>query len=230
MNSWCFYSFTQINRKKNTFERVVDLYKKNRPENYDFNTRKKHFKFGQIRDTFWKDSSSGGFHMFCQSSSSLCRRLLDFPFWVLFFLNDAGPPSSPSEVMIRSLNLGLGSGGSSGRAAAALSSVWGSCKSTLALGKRRKKPDVLCSISAYPFFIKVWKTYNGSFSCLIFSQAPYGLAAFRLLICGLSAVTTSSGLVSELLASSVFVSIFSSFGTSVTFSSVSEGSASGFLF
>ncbi|MEQ2172810.1 hypothetical protein GOODEAATRI_025196 [Goodea atripinnis] len=65
-----------------------------------------------------------------QSSSSLCRRLLDLPFWFLFFLNDVGPPSSPSEVMTRSLNLGLGSGGRSAGVPAVPSSVWGSCKST----------------------------------------------------------------------------------------------------
>lgn len=67
-----------------------------------------------------------------QSSSSRCRRLLDLPFCV-FFLNEAGPPSSPREVMTRSLNLGLGSGGTSVEALAVPPSTWGSCKSTLAL-------------------------------------------------------------------------------------------------
>ncbi|KAF3857375.1 hypothetical protein F7725_009234 [Dissostichus mawsoni] len=52
------------------------------------------------------------------SSSSLCRMLLDLPFCVLFFLNEVDPPSSPREVMTRSLNLVFGSGG--GPAAGAL--------------------------------------------------------------------------------------------------------------
>lgn len=71
------------------------------------------------------------------SSSSLCRRLLDLPFCVLFFLNDVGPPSSPRDVMMRSLNLCLGSGGRSDGAAAAVPSTWGNCKSTLALEEKQ---------------------------------------------------------------------------------------------
>ncbi|TKS65511.1 Peptide chain release factor 1, mitochondrial [Collichthys lucidus] len=52
---------------------------------------------------------------------------------VLVLLNEAGPPSSPSDVMTRSLNFGFGSGGRSAGLAAVLASTWGNCKSTLAL-------------------------------------------------------------------------------------------------
>lgn len=72
------------------------------------------------------------------SSSSLCRRLLDFPFCVLFFLNEVGPPSSPREVIMRSLNFGFGSGGRSAGALAVLPSTWGNCKSTPALERKEK--------------------------------------------------------------------------------------------
>lgn len=82
-----------------------------------------------------------------QSSLSLCRRLLAAPFSVLLFRKVTAPPSSPpSEVMTRSLNLCLGSGGSGSGGAPTLSSTWGSCRSTLALRKETR----VSSVCAFP--------------------------------------------------------------------------------
>lgn len=78
-------------------------------------------------------------------SSSLCLRLLDLPFWVLVFLNKTGPLWSPSEVMTRSLNFCLGSGGSSGVGVEMISSTCGNCKSTLAL---KKKSEMVYGLQA----------------------------------------------------------------------------------
>lgn len=79
----------------------------------------------------------GGFLAVRQSALSLCRRLLDFPFCILLFRKVVLPPSSaPSDVMTRSLNLCLGSGGSVSDGVPTLSSTSGSCRSTLALERR----------------------------------------------------------------------------------------------
>lgn len=85
------------------------------------------------------------------SSLSLCRRLLDLLFCVLLFRKLVLPPSSPpSEVMTRSLNLCLGSGGSVSAGVLTLSSTCGSCRSTFALWKKNPVSRV-CTFSALQF-------------------------------------------------------------------------------
>lgn len=96
-----------------------------------------------------------------QSSLSLCRRLLDLPFCVLLFRKVVTPPSSPpSEVMTRSLNLCLGSGGSGSDGAPALSSTWGSCRSTLALWRETRVSSV-CTFPELQFVHPFGKLTRG---------------------------------------------------------------------
>lgn len=78
--------------------------------------------------------------------------LLDLPFCVVFFLKEAGPPSAPRDVMMRSLNLGFGSGGMSAGALTMIPSTFGSCKSTLAL-RRQDKETVRAFSVAYRSYV-----------------------------------------------------------------------------
>lgn len=159
------------------------------------------------------------------------------PFCALFFLNDAGPPSSPRDVMTRSLNFGFGSGGRSAGAPAVPASTCGSCKSTLAL-ERKVKGGRLQSSPRSVGVNHENVTYYGSFSSWIFSHTPYGLAVFcrlagAVLCVGSSAFffSSSGSAVVVWTSPSVFVSSFGA--SSLTSSSPSfsaDSASSAFLF